>query len=80
MKNVSKISCINKARAEAEAGRLWRAKEILRGNLATHGYNCELFKEYGLLLLQLNEVAEAGKYLFLSGARNEETEESIDIF
>jgi hypothetical protein len=78
--NVSDLKCIKKAKLEAEKGRLWRAKEILRGNLNSHGYCCELFEEYGKLLLLVHEDVEAGKYFFLSGVREEEYQEAIGLF
>lgn len=62
----------SRASEQIDEGRLWRAKEILRGNIATRGFDLELYEEYGRLLRELGEELEAGKYLFLSGANNEE--------
>ena len=69
------------ARAEQEiiAGRAWRAKEVLRGTLATRA-EPKLLERYGRLLEALGERYEAGKYLFLSGARSPQYRETIDLF
>ena len=61
-------------------GKLWRAKEILQGNIATQEFHPELYKRYGQLLLEMGDCVEAGKYLFLSGARNRQYQESISLF
>jgi hypothetical protein len=59
---------------------VWRAKEILRGNIGNRGFSPRLYERYGELLLKLGERYEAGKYLFLSGERNQEYEEAISLF
>ena len=51
---------------------LWRAKEILQGTIASSGYDPFLFEQYGLILFQMGDLMEAGKYLFLSGQTREE--------
>lgn len=61
-------------------GKLWRAKEILRGNISAQEFHAELYERYGRLLLDMRDSVDAGKYLFLSGARNPEYLESIDLF
>lgn len=66
--------------AELAAGRAWRAREILGGNIGTRGYDTELFERYGRLLLEMGDVLEAGKYLFLSGERRPEYEEAIAVY
>ena len=65
---------------EVAAGRLWRAKEILQGRLPSAGYDAGLYERYGILLLQLGDMKEAGKYLFLSGSRKPAYEQAIGIF
>ncbi len=65
---------------ELAAGRVWRAKEILQGRLRSAGYDPVLYERYGFVLFQLGDMAEAGKYLFLSGSRKPEYKESIDIY
>jgi len=65
---------------EIAAGNLWRAKEILHRSLKYAGYNIQLFEKLGIVLLQMNDLVEAGKYLFLSGVRKPEYEEAIGIF
>jgi hypothetical protein len=69
------------ARADAEiaAGRVWRAKELLRGNLSSRAEPA-LLERYGRLLDQLGDRVEAGRYLFFSGARQPEYEQPIGLF
>ena len=69
------------ARAEREiaAGRAWRAKELLRGALATRAERV-LLERYGRLLDLLGERYEAGRYLFLSGVRTPECADAIAVF
>ena len=66
--------------AEVAEGRLWRAKEILQGNIRTLGYDAELFERYGRVLLAMGDVVEAGKYLFLSARRKPDYEEPIALY
>lgn len=60
--------------------KLWRAKEILQGNLRTHGYDLELYERLGQVLLEMGDTLEAGKYLFLSGAREPRYAEAIELY
>ena len=71
---------LNRVNAEIAAGRIWRAKEILRGNIASGRIEPEVLEAYGRLLARLGETPEAGKYLFLSGAREESYSEAIAVF
>ena len=61
-------------------GEAWRAKEMLRGNIGSGSYDSQLYERYGKLLLDLGELAEAGKYFFLSGRRESEYEEAIEVY
>lgn len=70
----------SRAREEIERGRLWRAKEILRGNITARGYDRELYEEYGRLLRELGDELEAGKYLFLSGTSSNEYLPAIRLY
>ena len=63
-----------------ERGETWRAKEILRGNVGSGSYDSQLYERYGKLLLDLGELVEAGKYLFLSGRRHPEYDEAIEVY
>jgi hypothetical protein len=65
---------------QVAAGRPWRAKEIVRGNLAWSRPDDAVLERYGQILLALGEQLEAGKYLFLSAARNPEYEAAIALF
>ncbi|MCY4527822.1 MAG: hypothetical protein OXD46_02170 [Chloroflexi bacterium] len=61
-------------------GEVWRAKEILRGNVRIRGYDFDLYERYGRLLLDIGETSEAGKYLFLSGRRLPQYEEAVAVY
>ncbi len=61
-------------------GELWRAKEILQGTLANSKYDPLLYEQYGIVLLQMNDLVEAGKYLFLSGQVKEGYEKSLTLY
>ena len=63
-----------------ERGETWRAKEMLRGNVGSGSYDSQLYERYGKLLLDLGELVEAGKYLFLSGRRHPEYDEAIEVY
>jgi hypothetical protein len=71
---------IDAVERELAAGRIWRAKEILQGRLRSAGYDAVLYERYGFVLFQLGDMAEAGKYLFLSGIRKPEYREPIEIY
>jgi hypothetical protein len=75
-----KLSPLQRAEAESRAGRLWRAKEILSGHIPNVGYSPETFAAYGRILLQMHDLKEAGKYLFLSGLATKEENEAVKLF
>lgn len=60
--------------------KLWRAKEILQGRLSHPDVDLALFQKYGEVLLEMNDLIEAGRMLFCSGARDERFREAITIF
>ena len=66
--------------AAVQRGQVWRAKELLRGNIGSGSYDSPLYERYGRLLLDLGEFVEAGKYLFLSGCRHPEFDEAIKVY
>ena len=66
--------------AAVQRGQVWRAKELLRGNIGSGSYDSPLYERYGRLLLDLGEAHEAGKYLFLSGRRRPEFDEAIKVY
>jgi hypothetical protein len=70
---------IERAQEETERGRLWRAREILQGSVRS-GYDIEVYEEYGKLLLRMGDWIEAGRFLFLSGARKVAYEEAIALY
>ena len=71
---------IDRVQAEIAADRLWRAKEILRGNIASGRVEPEVLEQYGQLLERMGESVEAGKYLFLSGIRTPRYARAIELF
>lgn len=62
------------------AGKLWRAKEILSGRIASQPFSPELYEQFGALLLRMGDDLAAGKFLFLSGVRRPEYESAIQLF
>jgi hypothetical protein len=72
-------SVLARVDAELAAGRPWRAREILQGWMR-HEPPPELTERYGLLLDDLGDRVEAGKYLFLSGRRGPGSREPIRLF
>lgn len=67
-------------RAALDRGELWRAKEILQGRIGGGPYDPLLYEQYGAVLLEMRDLQEAGKYLFLSGNRRPEYEPAIRLF
>jgi len=63
-----------------DAGEHWKAKEKLQGRMSVPGYDSTLLEEYGNVLLTMNDKLEAGKYLFLSGARKQYYSEFIELY
>jgi hypothetical protein len=80
MADVATVKTIDRAKAEIERGRLWRAKDLLSGSLANYPYDPQLYFAYGDLLLRMGDLREAGKFLFLSGLGEANHTEAIDIF
>lgn len=70
----------SKAKTDIAAGDFWRAKERLRGALGSGNFDAELYTLYGYVLLEMRDVKEAGRYLFWSGTRGENTTGAISIF
>jgi hypothetical protein len=60
--------------------KLWRAKEILQGRISHPEVDLALLQKYGEVLLEMNDLIEAGRMLFCSGARDERFRGAIDIF
>ena len=69
-----------RADAAISEGKLWRAKEILQGQIGSFPYNSALYEKYGVVLLKMGDLIESGKFLFISGARSTEYDEAIEIF
>ena len=78
---MSKENTLAKVDKALSNGTLWRAKEILQGNIAcSPGYDAEIYERYGQVLLQMGDLLEAGKYLFLSGKKEPTYEEPIELY
>jgi hypothetical protein len=59
----------------------WKAKEILSGKIGQQEYQPELYRLYGEVLLDLGDMYEAGKYLFLGGGADDpKCREAVSIF
>jgi len=74
------MKLIQRAQEQIENGKLWRAKDILKGSLSNYPFSPELYQAYGELLLRMGDLRDAGKFLFLSGKRGPNYENSINIF
>ena len=61
-------------------GKLWKAKEILQGHVAAAKFDPALYEQYGLVLLEMGDLVEAGKYLFLAGKSRPEYIKAIDLY
>lgn len=72
-----RLETVNQAISEKK---LWRAKEILQGHLRNPEVNLEMLQKYGEVLLEMNDLIEAGRMLFCAGARGERFSEAIEIF
>ncbi|MSQ93901.1 MAG: hypothetical protein EXR98_05015 [Gemmataceae bacterium] len=73
-------SLLDRAEKAVREGELWRAKEILQGGIRGRGYDQAIFERLGLVLLQMGDLLEAGKHLFLSGRRETSYEKAISLF
>ena len=58
-----RMDFMTRAQQEITAGRRWRAKEILRGNIGTRPFDPGLYEAYGNLLRDLGDEVEAGEVL-----------------
>ena len=75
-----KINVYERAEREIQKDRLWKAKEILQGNLRRFGYDKKLYEMYGKLLDRLGDRMEAGRYLFLSGKIKAKDSDAILLY
>ncbi|MFM9973598.1 MAG: DUF6584 family protein, partial [Beijerinckiaceae bacterium] len=62
------------------ANQIWKAKQLLQGRLSSSDFDAKLLRQYGELLLLMNDKMEAGRYLYFSGFREEKYEDAIRIF
>ena len=74
------MKVVQRAQEQIQQGKLWRAKDILRGSLSNYPFTPELYFAYGDLLFQMGDLREAGKFLFLSGKREPIYLGAITIF
>lgn len=78
--NSKGMRTLERAQDEIAKGRLWRAKDILAGGIGSHPYEASLYLAYGELLLQMGDLRQAGRFLFLSGSKKTEHHQAIDLF
>lgn len=65
---------------ELNDGRIWRTKEILRTHISRH-YDRNEYLAYGKILYNLQDLHDAGKYLFLAGEPiNGQYKNAIEIY
>lgn len=77
---MAKLSLYERVDDAVAEGRLWRAREILEGNLGQLGYDLDLYERLGQVLLQMGDTMAAGRFLFLSGRRCRRYEKAIDLY
>ena len=63
-----------------DAGKLWRAKELLQGRIASSGYDPEVLEQLGFVLLRMGDTIEAGRIFFVAGVRTEDSAAPIQVF
>jgi hypothetical protein len=78
--NSPRMKAIQRAQEQIQQGKLWRAKDILGGSLSNYPFTPEIYRAYGDLLLQMGDLREAGRFLFLSGTREPNYSDAIAIF
>src|SRR4029453_13713639 len=71
---------LGEVESQVQAGRVWLAKDLLRGAIRSGEIDSAVLERYGRLLDSIGERVEAGKYLFLSGSRQPETSDPIKLF
>lgn len=77
MSAVMKYDVVDQAIAD---GKLWKAKEVLQGRLASPEFDPDVLRRYGEVLLAMGDMIEAGRMLFGSGVRRPEYSEAIELF
>jgi hypothetical protein len=70
----------DKLAAALHDGDLARAREILSGRIKSQPFGVFLYEQFGVLLLQMGDWSEAGKYLFLSGVPRPDYDDAIALF
>lgn len=72
MSKRNKDSYMLRVEGAISEGKLWKAKEILQGHIAATKFDPALYERYGTVLLEMGDLVEAGKYLFLAGTNKPE--------
>jgi hypothetical protein len=67
MSKQSKVEYMVRVDQAVSEGKLWKAKEILQGNIAATRFDPALYEKYATVLLEMGDLVEAGKYIFLAG-------------
>ncbi len=60
------MQAVARARADIDAGRLWKARDRLRGAFVTARANQEVLDLLGEVLFEMGDLPEAGKYWLLT--------------
>jgi hypothetical protein len=60
------MGALERAQADIEAGRLWKARDRLEGYLATNPHDQEALVFLGDVCTQMSDLPAAGKYLYLT--------------
>ncbi len=71
---------LESANREIAKGNFWKAKDILFTSVTYAGYRPMVYEKLGKVLLQMQDMSEAGKFLFLSGIWNEAYQIAIGGF
>jgi hypothetical protein len=65
------VRCIERATADIDAGRLWKARDRLRGGFVTAPAHQELLNLLGDVLFRMGDLPEAARFWLLTDRRDE---------
>jgi hypothetical protein len=60
------VGALERARAEVEAGRLWKARDRLEGYLGTDAHGQDVLALLADVCVRMGDLPAAGKYLYLT--------------
>ena len=76
----NRLGYIERVERAVSEGKLWKAKEILQGHVAATKFDPALYERYGMVLLAMGDLVEAGKYLFLAGQNKPEYVKAKELY